>query len=240
MKRISIKSALKAYYFLLAIDGNIDDQEILCFRDICSETDDSADEYLKELISECDEIIKNASGSEFEEIIQEAFDEAVGEKAIEPQKVIPSRLLLWNMLVLAYANNEYSSSERKMIGHAARILMVEKTVFLEMEQMARTASTLSKERAGYEQSERPYRVIRPIVDELDNRIGTILHAAKCLIYDEIEVDNFYEANEKKNKIADAMMMAGSTISDTAVNAGNKIGGFLKGMRKAKANDKEAK
>ena len=154
--------------------------------------------------------------------------------------MIPSRLLLWNMLVLAYANNEYSSSERKMIGHAARILMVEKTVFLEMEQMARTASTLSKERAGYEQSERPYRVIRPIVDELDNRIGTILHAAKCLIDDEIEVDNFYEANEKKKKIADAMMMAGSTISDTAVNAGNKIGGFLKGMRKAKANDKEAK
>ena len=46
MKRISIKSALKAYYFLLAIDGNIDDQEILCFRDICSETDNSADEYL--------------------------------------------------------------------------------------------------------------------------------------------------------------------------------------------------
>ena len=240
MKRISIKSALKAYYFLLAIDGNIDDQEILCFRDICSETDNSADEYLKELISECDEIIKNASGSEFEEIIQEAFDEAVREEAIEPQKVIPSRLLLWNMLVLAYANNEYSSSERKMIGHAARILMVEKTVFLEMEQMARTASTLSKERAGYEQSERPYRVIRPIVDELDNRIGTILHAAKCLIDDEIEVDDFYEANEKQNKIADVMMMAGSTISDTAVNAGNKIGGLLKGMRKVKASDKEAK
>ena len=132
MKRISIKSALKAYYFLLAIDGNIDDQEILCFRDICSETDNSADGYLKELISECDELIRNASGSEFEEIIQEAFDEAVREEAIEPQKVVPSRLLLWNMLVLAYANNEYSSSERKMIGHAARILMVEKTVFLEM------------------------------------------------------------------------------------------------------------
>lgn len=239
MKRISIKSALKAYYFLLAIDGNIDDQEILCFRDICSETDNSADGYLKELISECDELIRNASGSEFEEIIQEAFDEAVREEAIEPQKVIPSRLLLWNMLVLAYANNEYSNSERKMIGHAARILMVEKNVFLEMEQMARTASTLSKERAGYEQSERPYRVIRPIVDKLDDRIGTILHAAKCLIDDEIEVDNFYEANEKQNKIADAMMMAGSTISDTAVNAGNKIGGLLKGIKKAKANDKEA-
>ena len=240
MKRISIKSALKAYYFLLAIDGNIDDQEILCFRDICSETDNSADGYLKELISECDELIRNASGSEFEEIIQEAFDEAVREEAIEPQKVVPSRLLIWNMLVLAYANNEYSSSERKMIGHAARILMVEKNVFLEMEQMARTASTLSKERTGYEQSERPYRVIRPIVDKLDNRIGTILHAAKCLIDDEIEVDDFYEANKKQNKIADAMMMAGSTISDTAVNAGNKISGLLKGMKKSKANDKEAK
>ena len=75
---------------------------------------------------------------------------------------------------------------------------------------------------------------------MDNRIGTILHAAKCLIDDEIEVDDFYEANKKQNKIADAMMMAGSTISDTAVNAGNKISGLLKGMKKSKANDKEAK
>ena len=36
-----------------------------------------------------------------------------------------------------------------------------------------------------------------------------------------------------------MINAGSAISDTAVNAGNKIGGLLKGI-KNKNNDKEMK
>ena len=239
MKMISIIGSLKAYYYLLAIDGQIDDKEMQCFKEICMETDDTADEYLGELLAECDEVLKKAEGNEYEEIVQEAFDKVILNETTKDLKSIPTKLLLWNMLVLAYANNEYSSSEQKVIGHASRILSVDKSVFMEMEQMARTAATVSKELSDFEQSDRPYRIIRPIVDELEKRLEVISHAAKCLIRDETEVDDSYESKEKQNKIADAMINAGSAISDTAVNAGNRIGGLLKGI-KNKNNDKEMK
>lgn len=100
MKKISIKGALKAYYYLLAIDGSIDAQEMKCFMDICLETDETSAEYIDELKSQCDDVICNAHGNEYEDILQEAFDDIVYEDDVNDDHVIPSRLLLWNMLVL--------------------------------------------------------------------------------------------------------------------------------------------
>ena len=77
MKMISIIGSLKAYYYLLAVDRKIDDKEMQCFKEICMETDDTATEYLDELLAECDEVLKKAAGNEYEEIEQEAFEVAV-------------------------------------------------------------------------------------------------------------------------------------------------------------------
>ena len=110
MKMISIIGSLKAYYYLLAVDGQIDDKEMQCFKEICMETDDTATEYLDELLAECDEVLKKAAGNEYEEIVQEAFDKVILNETTKDIKSIP-----------------------------ARLLSVDKSVFMEMEQMARTA-----------------------------------------------------------------------------------------------------
>lgn len=238
MKKISVKGALKAYYYLLAVDGTIDNQELKCFHDICLETDETSAQYMEELKAQCDIVICNAQGDEYEGMIQEAFDDAVREESSENGVIIPSRLLIWNMFVLAYSNNECLESEKKVISHASRILDIDKSVFMEMDHLIHTASILIKEKDKFEQSERPYRVIRPIVVELEKRIKVLLRAAKCLINDDVETDEPYQEKEKQKVFADAMANAGSALSDTAINAGNKIAGFFKGIKKVKSDNKE--
>ena len=48
------------------------------------------------------------------------------------------RLLVWNMLVIAFSNKNYSSFERKLIKHIVRVWNMDRTVFLEMEQIIKT------------------------------------------------------------------------------------------------------
>ncbi len=45
------------------------------------------------------------------------------------------RLLIWNMLVIAFINGECTKDEKRLIKHVVRVTKMDKSVFLEMEQL---------------------------------------------------------------------------------------------------------
>ena len=51
-------------------------------------------------------------GDEWYEIIQEAIDRVIMYSSDEYELFVPTRMIVWNMLVLAYADSEYHPQEK--------------------------------------------------------------------------------------------------------------------------------
>lgn len=250
MRRITVRGALKAYYFLLAKDGSIDEKESECFHEICSaEMPNITEQFLEELKAECMEEMMQKPGAGDNDLLQTVLAEVSCEKAEQEEQFLPARFLVWNMLVLAHANKDYAETERKLIEQTSQSLDIERDIFMEMEQMAQTAAVLSKEKERLEQSNKPYCQIRPLVVEMEHRMAVILRAAKCLIDDEVDKVESEEIKDGQDIVADIVSGAGSMFSDAGSaitdaasgvmsGVGNFFGGLFSSGENTNVDDKE--
>jgi len=192
MKIYETRSAIKTFFFLLAIDGTIDEDEIKHFHTIGLSIDPGHYlDYSNVLESECKSVIAGA-GDEHYDVISEAVDEALSHEAKEDDQGLTPRLLVWDLFAAAFSNSVYDESERRLINHIARKAGIDKSVVLEMEQMMKTLTSIQNEINWASQANRPYPEIKPIIDELEKRQNVITEAAEFLIADEIDADNPYE------------------------------------------------
>ena len=185
MKYFDAKSAMKAFYYQIAIDGTITHDELAKFDEIGHEIDpDEFSAYKEDLIAECTKEIEKYIGlDEYNEIIQEKVDAALDETDIFER--ISTRLVIWNMMVLSFSDEEFSENEKVLIKHIARITGVENSVLLEMEQILKTYKDVLDELEWIQQSNRPYTEIRPHVDEIEKRKEVLMRNATELIADEV-------------------------------------------------------
>ena len=211
MKLFSAKSVLSVFYYLIAIDGEISKDELEKFDEIGKEIDlDNYFSYKESLIEECSNKIRGIKDiDDYYDILIENVDRALYDNSAE-DKNIPSRLLIWNMLVIAFSNGEYAGIERKLIRHTVRVVNVEENVFLQMEQLVKTSVSVEKELEWIKQTDRSYSEVVPVVAELEKRLTNISIFARQLIDDEInqpqigaieiKSDVFDEVREKTGKL----------------------------------------
>lgn len=134
------------------------------------------------------------------------------------------------MLAIAFSNDEYSDAERRMILHVVRITKMDRSVFLEMEQLIKTAISIKKEHIWVQTLYKPYAEVRPIVDELEKRQKVLVESAMALIEDETEVDEPYVEDEKRRVFDDAKIIIGEKVAPIAseIKAGaSKLFGEIK-------------
>ena len=186
---IKKKSAIMTFYYLVAVDKIVSDEEIDTFESIANEIDPNFYSMYKESISEeyRIQIGKLIDEEDFYDVILEGVDKALFQKLSEGEQGIPSRLLLWNLFVVAFCNGDYSSEERRLIRHIVRMLDIENDIFLEMEQLMKANVAVEKELEAIERSDKPYNEIRPMVEELEKRREVIVTSAKTLIEDELYI-----------------------------------------------------
>ncbi len=222
MRIIAKKSAIKAFYYLMAVDGEVCGSELEKFNEIGNELDgDSFDKYKASLIKTCREQIDTAIGEgNYYDVIQEGLDEALCSVESQDQG-IAARLLVWNMLAIAFSNDQYSDTERLMISHVVRTTKIDQSVFLEMEQLIKTAASVAKESEWIKGSDKPYAEVRPIVDELEKRQRVILESARALIEDEIEPNEPYRDDSNPGFFENAKAMIGEKVSPIASEIGAK-------------------
>ena len=231
MKVYETRSALKIFYYLLAIDGTIDDVELGHFRSIGISIDPGHfTEYSDELENECNQAIIY-SGEEQYDIISEAVDEALSHEATEDDQGITPRLLIWDLFAAAFCNYEYNEPEKRLINHIARKTGVEKSIVLEMEQMMKTLTSVQNEINWANQVNRRYSEIRPIIDELEKRQVVITQAAEYLIADEIDEDHPYEYipdffDKTKSKIDETVKPVADKVGQTVKPVTDKIGSVV--------------
>ena len=231
MKVIETRSAIKIFYFLLAIDGEIDDVELGHFRSIGTSIDPSHFmDYNVDLESECKRTFVDLSG-EYYDLISEAVDEALTHESKDDDQGITPRLLLWDMLAAAFSNKQYEESERRLINHVARKLGVDNSIVLEMAQMMKTLTAIQNEIDWVSQSNRSYSEIRPIIDELEKRQNVITESAEYLIADEIDADNPYEYkpdffDKTKSKIDEKVKPVTSKVGEAVRPVTDKVGSVV--------------
>lgn len=195
-KVISKEGALKVFYFLMLVDG-VTTFEKDCLREIGTELlGNTFSTVVGKIIYECESDISSAeANNERYDLIQEGIDRALNETAPSVAEGLVPRLLVWNMLTLAYSDSDYSENENRLISHVVRILQIDKSVFAEMKQLINVAHSIQEEKETLENSPRPYSEVRLIIEEIEKRKQIIIKAAMALISDELIEDTEEQKSE---------------------------------------------
>ena len=166
MKYIKTRDALQAFYYLIAVDGSVRDDERALFDHIGDNLDAKHfHDYRKEIIDSCDERINQCHDSDDRyDVIVEGVDAVLSHRTDKRAAGIAPRLLLWNMLSVAFADGEYDAVESRLI--------------------RRAAYDVRGELDWISNSELPYSEVRPMVDQLEERVNVLQNAAVLLIEDE--------------------------------------------------------
>ena len=223
MYTIEKVSAMKSFYYLMAIDGDILENELDKFNEIGVEIiGDTFIDLRDQIIEECKKQIDSAVlDDDLYDVIQEGLDETLSVNAEKENAGIWPRHLLWNMLTIAYSDGGCSKDENRFISHMARILQVEKSVFLEMKQMMITAIAIQNEIEQLHISEKPYAEVRPLVDEMENRKQTIVEAVKELIEDDVVFVSLEKEEKKKFDLLETSKKISDSVSPVVKELGEK-------------------
>ena len=183
-KRITIpvRNALKVFYYLIAADGKILEEELRKFDEIGTALDPAFEAHKSETIEECNEQLENTIDPEdYYDVLQDAVGEAIDSSSYDGGSFITPRLLLWNMLTIAYCDGDYAEQERRLLKCVVRKLNIDKAVFLEMENSILTVTELENELQWIKTTDRPYLQIEAMVNRINHRRDTIFESVMALI-----------------------------------------------------------
>ncbi len=179
---IAPQSAVKIFYYLMAIDRKITQDEEERFDLIGREMDPAFEEHKEALINECKaQMEKIIDAEDYYEAIQDGVEAALSGEQVSICGFVTPKLLLWDLLTIAYGDGEYGEEERKLLKYVVRKLNIAKDVFLEMESSILTVSDIEKEMEWIKGTDRSYLVVEKQIKELEKRRNDILLAVKALI-----------------------------------------------------------
>lgn len=182
IKAIAPQSAVKVFYFLMSADGEIAAEEEEKFEQIGRELDPGFDGYKDAIISECKkQLEKLIDTGDFYDTLQDGVETALTEEQISIIGYLTPKLLLWDLMTIAYCDKEYNETERRLLKYIVRKLNISKDVFLDMESMLAAVNDIEREIAWIKTTDRPYLTIEKQIKELEKRRNDILLTAKALI-----------------------------------------------------------
>lgn len=182
VENVSVDAALKIIYLLMSADGQILHGEEEKFDEVGKELDPDFEKSKPQIIKECKAALdKLIDPEDYFDAICDGADKAL-EAPISPGKqLISSKHLVWNLLSVAYSDDAYDETERRLIKHIVRKLDVDKAVFLEMESSILTIMDIEKELTWIKTTNKPYLTIEAMVNELMNRKNVIFESVIALI-----------------------------------------------------------
>lgn len=179
---LASRDALKIIYYVMASDREIDKEEEEKFNEIGNALDPTFAENREGIISECmEQLDKVIDDADYYEVIQDGIQDALISSMNVIGSPITPKLLLWDLLTIAYSDNSYDDVERKLLKYIIRKCDVDKSVFLEMESSLLTLMDIEKELTWIKTTDRPYLQIEAIVNELADRKNVIFESVKDLI-----------------------------------------------------------
>ncbi|MBR3158023.1 MAG: TerB family tellurite resistance protein [Atopobiaceae bacterium] len=181
---VSSTDALRIYYYLMSADGELHESELERFNDICNEYGMSDATKKEQLSAELNaKLLEHASSISPLVSAMACVDAALYAPSAlgEGESPITARLLLWNMLAIAFADDTFDDSERELINHIANRFGVSETILLEMQDCLMTMADIEREERWVKTSNRPYLTIESVVNELEVRKAAVYESIQSLI-----------------------------------------------------------
>ena len=179
---ISTRCALKIIYYLMAADGEVFQSEEERFDSIGKELDPDFEKSKDQIVRECQaQLDKVIEPDDYYDVLQDGVEDALLASSQTADSFITPKLLVWNLLTIAYSDGGYDEAERKLIKYIVRKTNIDKAVFLEMESSILTLMEIENELSWIKTTNRPYLVIEGMVNELADRKNVIFESVKDLI-----------------------------------------------------------
>ena len=182
IKAIPTRSAIMVIYYLIAADGKIVQGEEEQFDAIGAELDPDFSKNKEQIVKECRaQLEKIIDPEDYYDVLQDGAGLALSSSAQTTDTCIAPKLLVWDLLTVAYSDGSYDEAERRLLKYIVRRLDIDKAVFLEMESSILTLMDLEKELSWIKTTDRPYMTIESMVNEIEKRKSVIFESVKDLI-----------------------------------------------------------
>lgn len=109
--------------------------------------------------------------------------EALIHSKTTPNGTIGKRLLLWNLLSVAYSDNEYSKTEKDILYIVNHIMEIDESTIQEMEADVATIYTIENEIEFLKNTNRNYQKVQEKLSVLEERKTTIMDSVRELLLD---------------------------------------------------------
>ena len=179
---IATRNALQIIYYLMAADGAVSHSEEETFDAIGAELDPNFSASKPAIIKNCQaKLEKIIDPEDYYDALQDGVKNAIQSSGESADTFISPKLLTWDLLTIAYSDEHYDETERKLLKYVIRKLHVDKTVFLEMESSMLTILDIEKDIAWIKTTDQPYLTIEARINELTKRKAVIFESVKDLI-----------------------------------------------------------
>ena len=179
---ISAWNAVKVIYFLMAADGEVYHGEEEKFDAIGADLISNFDETKASILAECQaDMGKVIDPGDHYDVIQDCVEAALLAPVKAEEATISTKLLVWDLLTVAYSDENYNDTERRLLKYIVRKLNLDKTTFLEMESSMLTVMAIERELTWIKATDRPYLKVEPVVSELTQRERVIFDNVKDMI-----------------------------------------------------------
>ena len=172
---LDTKSSLKIIYYLMSVDGKIDNKEKETFNAIGNELDRNFKDDKASIIEECQDYLDRVIDEEdYYDIVKEGvMDVLENSNSSWYSTPLEDNVLIWNLLVIAFSNGSYLNIERNLIKYIVRRIEFDKLVYLEMENTIRTLYAIENEIKSIKTISKSYDYIQNRIEELSNRKSVI-------------------------------------------------------------------
>ena len=182
IKCISTHNAIKVFYYLMAADGQIFHREEEKFDAVGAELDPEFFQHKEQIVGECQaQLDKVIDSEDYYDALKEGIEDAIDSSHMTKDSFITPKHLIWNLLTIAYSDENYDETERRLLKFIVRKLNIDKAVFLELENSILTLLDLENELRWIKTTERPYLAIETMVNEIADRKNVIFESVKDLI-----------------------------------------------------------
>lgn len=182
IQAISTRSAIKIIYYLMAADGQIFQSEEEKFDAIGQELDPDFKENRDRIVKECQAWLdKVIDPDDYYNTLQDGIENALLSSKRTADTFITPKLLIWDLLTVAYSDENYDEKEQKLLNYIVMKTNIDKAIFLEMESSILTLTDIEKELAWIKTTDKPYVTVEAMINELADRKNVIFESIKDLI-----------------------------------------------------------
>ncbi len=175
---ITKEGALKIICLLMSVDKQIKDEELDQYKSIAYEIDNN---YNHKLLSDIQKDIAKFDENDYFDDLLDLTKDILNESLLCSGGDISVKLLLWNLFVVAYSDNDINEDEMRLIRYIARQAKIDKSIILDYENTIKTLQAIENEKEMLKTSDKSFHLVDSKLKDLDKRKKNIMENVMILI-----------------------------------------------------------